>query len=319
MLTAVMTYTPRASANADVGVGDFWEYQLDQMDLEGFSVNGTMKLEVKETDSMTVMGTTQDVFRCSMTGSATLGGSFNGTMASGTMTISGEQTVIASNFSIVSESMTMSMDMSVMGFAMTMIMGTEMNLNPPSDNYIGDNELALGTTVTSTCHATGSMYMNTTIPPLFPGMDPITFNETTPMDIQETYTMRIVDTEVTVHTYAGDFSCYVVNATSNQDGILSGETLYYSEEVGNYVKYEGGYLTGGLLLGGDMTLKSYSHGGGATDLTLFLIGFGVIAAVVIIAIVLVVVMKKRGGAAPGQVPPPQPWQQAPPPPPPPTQ
>jgi len=309
LLWAVTPAIPLVSAKANIGVGDYWEYELDQAEFEGVGINGTMKMEVNSVTQRTVASEVVDVFICKLTSTATLSGDFPGmfnitTPVAGTLTVTGNQVRLASNFSLVSQMMTVVMNMNAMGFQIKMAMGIDTSFDPPFDEYIGDNELAVNTIVSGGTHITGSTYVNISMPPLIPGL-----NSSETIDVPGINTMKIVGSGVSVQTKAGTFDCFKVNLTSIADFNTSYETLYYSDEVGNYVKYEGGDMTGGML-GGGMTLKSYSHGGGASTSTILILGGGIIAIVVIIAVILLLVTRNKGGAAPTQIPP-----GAPPPPP----
>lgn len=294
LLLGVTPCIPLTSAQTSIEVGDYWVYKLDQTEYEGIQINGTMEMEIASETSRVVGGVSVDAFLCELTGTGTVSGTFMNITATGTLTVTGTQVRLVSNFSLVSQTMAMSMAMDAMGFQMTMTFGLETNFNPPFDEYIGDDELIVNTVVSSSTQMTGSTYMNI-----------LDFNTSEVIDFPGTQTMRIVDSGVSVETDAGTFECYKINVTATSDDNTTYETLYYSEKVGNYVKYEGGDLTGGML-GGGMTLKSYSHGASSSAAILY-IGAGVVAIVVVIAIILLLVMKKRG-AAPVAVSPPPPVQ-----------
>jgi len=297
LLWTVSASVPSASGSVGIEVGDYWEYEQDQAEFEGLGVNATMKLRVASVDENVDGGVTRNVFNCSLTSTGSVSGTYENTSVTGTLSITGRQLRLQSNFSLISQTVTVEVNLSSVVIRLS-VGGV---FNPPLDEYIGDDELALNTVVTSSTHMFGGTHTNMSIPPFFPGLPWYYFDESDVFDADTSYRMKIVDTGIAIETKAGTFDCFKVNATTDSDGNFTYETLYYSEEVGNYVRMEGGDITGGLL-GGGMTLVSYSYGGrGTSTNTLLILGGGVIALAVVVAIIALLLMRKRGGMAPAQM------------------
>lgn len=301
-----------ASAAANVGVGDYWEYRLISAEYESLEINGTITLKIEDTKHATVAGSQVDAYNCSLTGTGSLGGTFNDTPTTGVVSFAGEQIRLVSNFSIVSQIVEMRMNLDSIIGDIHLNFTAQDDFTPPFDDYIGDNSPAALTTVTCNSSTVGVGVMQFAIPPLFPGLPWFYYNDTFDIDEALTYEMRVVDTGVSVVTEAGTFECFQVNGTTTADGVDSYETIYYSEEVGNYVKYEGTDITGGMLSEG-MILISYSHGSdGASTESMLVLSAVVIAVVIVAAVILIllVLRRKKGPEAqtypePPQAPPPQ--------------
>jgi len=294
-----MLGVPVSAEGVGVEVGDYWEYTFGG-DFEGMSMDGKMKQKVVDE--------TSSVFVIEQTGSADISGSVGGVTMDGELSIDGEMNRLIADFSAVENNFIMTISVSGNGISMDMSMGIFTEYDPALDDYIGDDTLSVGTTVTSDCAATMETWVE------IMGM-----NESDTMTEDMTMTMEIVEANVSVETDAGTFNCYKVEVASTLGFESSSMFYYYSEKVGNYVKMEGDEdPILGLM---NMELKAYSYGGEGTGAgilsgpTMWILLIVLVAAVVLIVLVLVMRGKKRAQMAP-MMPPPQ---EMPPQPPPPTQ
>lgn len=278
-----------------MGVGDYWEYGFVG-NLYDESGAGTVKMEIVKVEQQTVMGQTQDAFKLAYTSTISFSGGGN-TVSVGAET-TGAIHRLASNFSMISQVMSMEANWLASGVALTERRGMTASYCPVLDDYVGDMKLYVGASYTTRC--TMSVHSWTE----YLGTNETDFDNGT-VDL----TVRVVAENVTVDTPAGKFKCYKI--------AVAGETLhdfdynvyyYYSEKVGNYVKWEGDEapITGFIMhpdMQSTVTLQSYSYSGEAKSLfagPMIWIVLAVVAAVVII--VVLELMRRKGGPTVATVP-----------------
>lgn len=276
-----------------IEVGDYWEYSISEMDLEGMEFDFSIKITVKSISNMSVGGQNKEVYNLEISGDSGFSETIEGISMEGTISISGEEKRLVSDFNLISTRMEFAMDMEAVGtgmdISMEMSMVQEASYVPPIDNYIGDDTLETGTTVESASSVTMESTMT------FMGE-----TETSSEQAEGSVTMEIVETGVTVETPAGTFDdCCKVIIISEFDDENSTSTQYYSEEVGNYVKMTGDSDSFSAIPGGQVTLKSYGHSGGGLLASLFTgdnlwITLIIILVIVVVLAVIIAVMRKKG-------------------------
>jgi hypothetical protein len=250
VLGVVLPNTPTTSAmSTPIANGNYWEYAFDDTESD-LRVNGSIKMQVEKTEQRMVSGIYTSVQVLSVVGTGTISGSVLSSDVTGKITIAGQEVRRTSNFSLISDSFVTIMNETVsLPPDVTVVneMGYKVSYNPSQDDYIGDDDHVVGSTVRSKSHISGTMWHNDG-----------TSNDTAIADDNTTLVLRVLEKGVSVTTVAGTFSCTKVNATmSNPEGNES-EILYYSDVVGNYVKIEGGdFFFGGVFKG--LTLKAYSY------------------------------------------------------------
>jgi hypothetical protein len=296
MIAAAFCVMPSVRAELDIEVGDFWEYSMD-MDDDGMVMTGGFKLKV---DSESTVGT-DEVFVLKLSGSGDLSGDMTGDVVSGSFDISGHQTRAKSDFNIMSEVIEMEMSVQGAGLSISMTAGFSTEHEPSVDDFIGDDDLSLNSVVSTTTETTETSWMNV-----------LGMNESDDDTSQQTVTMTVVATNVTVTVPAGTFDCCKVEVEVVTDGYTdSTEYWYYSDEVGFYVKM------GASSLGsvGDLELKDYGKDDGIAGLFsgINLMIMILVIVVIVVLIAILIGMRSRRGKAPMSMGPPQPGPEIPPP------
>ncbi|MCU0852204.1 MAG: hypothetical protein MUC90_02960 [Thermoplasmata archaeon] len=297
LIALSMTFcaVPVSAEDVDIGVGDYWEYEFGG-DFEGLSLEGTYKLKVDDSTEKTINGTSTEVFLVDVTGSGDLSGSFESTVVTGQLTISGTMVRLRSNFSLASNLLMMNMEMTGIGMTFDMDVGMEDTFTPVMDDYLGDEQLENGAVFESESTVSSETWFNI-----------LGFNESESSTTDAQVRSEVVGIDVPVSVTAGDFTCYKIEVSAEGGNESLASYYYYSDEVGNYVKIEGGDPVSGLA---DLELKSYSYSEGGGLLALFedpmmIILIAVLVAVIII-VVLALVLRKRGRAPVQMMPPPPP-------------
>jgi len=287
---------PTATADLDIEVGDWWKYVYDIEEEDLMTLNGDMKMKVKEKDSSGGV----EVFEIEITGSGEMAiGLEDLFQLSGDFSLSGTEKRLASNYSFVSSTMAFTMTVSVLGIPTTVEMGMETGATPSQDDYIGDDVLEGGAVVVSNCTINTEQWMEVGGEGLEPEED----------EYQTSTTMTVAAATQTVTVPAGTFECWKVTVETKMyqgpfmyDTVTS--TVYYSEEVKNYVRMEGDGIYGGMF----PLLELKSYGGGEGGLASFLADYWWVLALivaVIVVVVLLVIVGRKGRRAPTTVPPPQ--------------
>jgi hypothetical protein len=296
MLTVLFSLSaaPVQAADASWSKGDKWVYSWAASE-EGllFDMDGSMEMKVDRT--------TSDSYVMSLTGTATVSGTFMNASISGSGHFSGSMTRAKANFGAISTTMIMNVSVSSGALTIGMEMGVMTTASPPLNDLPINQALVPGMHIWSNSTITGTSWFN------IAGFE----NESDTISTTE-HLELVVGANETITTPAGTFECIKLSA-----GALPGAlTYYYSEEVGNYVKVSG---TAGMDIGyagiGDLTLESYSYG--ESGIMSFITGknwwvTALIIAAIAAFVVGLVAMRRRGRMT--QMAPP-PTQQMPPPPP----
>ncbi len=276
------------TASVGVEVGDYWQY-IFSIDEIGFSMNGTLKMEVVDTEGS---GATK-VFLMKTTGSGEYVGDLEGTAVSGAFDTYGFEKRLVSNFSLVATSLQFEMAMNAAGQSLSLKIGTAEAYSPALDDYILDNNPGLEGSLASMSTLTVESWFE-----MESGGVPQ--NDTHAFTEQVMVTQRVAYSNETVNVPAGVFECYKV--TVAETGYETGTdvmTYYYSDVVGNYVKTVGSSSELGDV--GDTQLESYSYSGRGSGTSSLFSGANLLIIIVVIIAVLVVVslvlmMRKRGKA-----------------------
>jgi len=304
---------PSANVANDEGhpieVGDYWEYSISEMDLEGMEFDFSIKITVESVSTMSVGGQDKEIFILDISGDSEFSETIEGVSMERTISISGEEKRLVSNFDLISTDMEFSMDIEAAGagmdFSMEMSMVMETSYDPPVDDYIGDDALVSGTTVESSSIVSMESTMT------FMGE-----TESDSYEVEESVTMEIEETNVTMVTPAGTFDdCCKVIIESEADGDSGTSTQYYSEEVGNYVKITGESDFLSAISWGEIVLKSYGHGDGGlkslfSEDNLWILMIIILIIIVAIAVIIAIMMARERGRQPIPMYPMPPEQQA---------
>lgn len=247
LAATIIVLGPSASGEYNIKVGNYWEYVFDYTDPDGIRYNGNLTEVISGTSTRMVAGSSTSVFLLDYSGGADISGSYTGTPVSGAVTIGGLGVRIASNFSLLSDSQAEVIELSMLGVTVTVALGWSMAYSPPADVYVGDSAIALGTEINSSTHITGETWF-----------DAFGTNDTQILDNDTIITLTVVAENVVVTVPAGSFSCYKMLVTTYyDDGYSDSSWYYFAEEVGNYVKFEGGLAYGGIT--DHLLLRSYSY------------------------------------------------------------
>lgn len=297
MLASLMLSANSAGEGVDVEVGDYWKYSME-MEESGLTITGDLEMKVDRTG--TLGG--KDVFILELSGSGEVSGSLEGMTASGTVDIMGVEKRLMSDFDIVSEDVLMDMDVGALGITMSMKVGFITSYSPSMDDFIGDNEMALNSEVTSEYSATAEYWTNV-----------LGMNESDSETMSGETTMTIVQESTSITVPAGTFDCCKVKVETTMNGSTETEYWYYSDAVGFYVKRDMGNL--GV---GELELEEYNTGDGEGAISMFT-GDNLWLTILIIVVVVVIIavaiaMRSRRGKMPTPMTPPQPDTQMPPPP-----
>lgn len=269
--------------------GDFWEYTFTGLpfgggDLGGATPQGTLRITVTGTDSVTVGGTTYTAYRATM--------AFNLTITSGgltvTLSIGGESWHRTTDLGLVKETLTIPDFLGAGQFSVTATYAPPQQMNWP---------LKAGATWTAT-----SLVTTTTTSQFGTQTDSAT--ESTSFSVQS-------ETSTTVP--AGTFTAYPVRG-NDVDGSYAMD--FWSAAAGNTVRMQAFDDRNQQLMSGDLRAYQYQAGGlfGAGGIVLLLL----LLLVVIVVIVAALAMRRRrrGTVVPYAPAPPTTWQQPGPPSPP---
>jgi PKD repeat protein len=227
-------------------IGNYWNYAFFEEDEEGLFVSGEVGLEIVGVEDRFINGTSAQVFLISISSSGEMYGSYNGTPVGGTITSWGTVERRISDFSLYRFSQTMWTNMTVFGITIPSSVGIECFYSPSQDDFVGTHTLPVGGVVVSHSRMQGQVWIN------------ILGQTSWESILNDTSTrMSILRKNVSIHTNAGTYDCDEVNLTTTVGDDSTYMTAYYSEEVGNYVKTEGGDFLGGMY--GDMTLTSFFY------------------------------------------------------------
>lgn len=279
-------------------VGDKWEYNMTFT--EG-GMNGTMKMEVEGTTTITVNDTNYDVYMLEMSGSGTM--SMSGMTGNWTMDGTGylQQSDLAMVKTVMDMNMTMTMEYPSPG-TYYMSSSNTTTYSPPLDE--NDFPISVGETWTATATATSTEETSSNMPYYPSGNTTSTTTET------ENYECLCTES-VTVP--AGTFNTYKIK--SQEPGSNSYEIDYISSDVGFMVKSETYNETG--QLSSTMELTSYSYAGpeeeeGGIGETLgkevggvSILYWLIIIVIILVVIVIALVALKRKKKAPIPPVPPQ--------------
>ena len=279
---------PVAKAEVGIGVGDFWEYSMS-MEEDGLEFAGNLKYSVKKEATVD----SQQVFLLDVSGSGDLSGDAGGMTASGSYDVSGTQTRLKADFSLLKDQMEMEWELEAMTISISMSAGFLSEYSPAIDDYIGDDNMTLSTVVQSTSDVSETSW--TVI---------LGVNESDSQTVEQSLTLTVVETNVSVTVPAGTFDCCKVRADHESGGFTDTEYWFYSEEVGNYVKMSASSI-GGI---GDLELSDYGGKDGGAGIfsgeNLWIIILLIAVVVVVIAVVLG--MRSRRGRTPTPLGQPQP-------------
>lgn len=310
-LLTVGIVLPSASvigADAGIGMGDYWEYEVTvQMSVGDigmeipmeFTVQGIARFEIMSKTTETIAGTETEVLNAKA--NLTLVMSVMGITA-GTIDFRVMAGFVASSFDMASFAMVMNTSTPAFGSipATYSEMGVIANLTPALDIFAGDNDLSADSNWTS--HSTmyiSSGWMN------YNGTNESSGASSEDMSVG----FGVADTDVSITVPAGTFSCTKIEL---QNPGSSPIYLYYAEKANFYAKMEYRSDSGNVTA----DLKSYSVGGGGGGIlsgtTGMLIVGGFVAVIVIVAVALILMRKRGAGKAPMQptrpseIPPPPP-------------
>lgn len=305
----VLPSAPVIGADAGIGVGDYWEYEVTiQMPMgDGgmgipmeFTIQGIARFEILSKTTENIAGTETDVLNAKA--NLTIVMSALGFTA-GTMDFRVMAGFVASSFDMASFAMVMNTSTPAFGSmpATYSEMGVIATLTPALDIFAGDNDLSSGSNWTSNSTmyiSSGWMNYNGTNGSSGAGSGDMSVG------------FGVADADVSITVPAGTFSCTKIEL---QNPGSSPIYLYYAEKANFYAKMEYRSDSGNVTA----DLKSYSVGGGGGGIlsgtTGMLIVGGLVAVIVIVAVALILMRKKGAGKAPMQ--PAQPTEIPPPPPP----
>ncbi len=249
VLGIVVAPIPHSSADSTpIASGNYWIYQYDDIE-SGVRARGSIMMQMDNSIDGVFMGQSATMQVVSIAGNGTISGSYQGHQVTGNSTILGSQVRLASNFSLVSDNVVTMTNETVIGVGgpVSISMGYTASYGPVQNDYIGDDDHGVGCVIRSTFHVSGTAWS-----------DDGTSNDTHTAESDATMTLRVVENGVSVTTPAGTFLCQKVNATMMSGNESESLMLYYSDQVGNYVKMEGGDFYFGSMFGG-LVLKAYSY------------------------------------------------------------
>ena len=286
-MSLLVVATPGSRAEVGIAVGDYWEYGIDGS-YEDITISGTIMYKVAST--------TQDTFILEIDGSGDLSGISEGVSVSGDVEFGGSMERLRSNFSLLQSTIAMELSIVSSGFTVTTTIGLIESDDPSLDDYIGDDNPSEGVTVVSRCEAQLDTWINVM------GF----FNTSESMTENVTVTMEVLEENVTVSVPAGTFECYDVSFEFDTGSDVSTEHMYYSSEVGYYVKMEeADFVTMGLS---SLELTDYSYGeSGSGGIMSMLADNWLILAIIVVAIIVVIVLAvvlRPKPPLPSPVPPP---------------
>lgn len=240
MVATAFCAMPAARAEIDVGVGDYWEYTLSSsMDDFGLIMDGSFKMSIESETTLD----SKEIFILDISGFGDLSGTFGDVSISGSFDFTGSQKRVRSDFNLVAEEMQMEADIGSLGITMSTTFGLLAEYDPAMDDYIGNDDLAVDTVVTSSFDIAATSWVNI-----------LGMNESDNQTTSQVLTMTVVEENVSVEVPAGTFDCYKVKVDRDINGFVESEYWYYSEEVRFYVKMSASVL--GAV--GDIELEDYS-------------------------------------------------------------
>lgn len=263
-----------AAERNNIEIGDYWEYLVNAL-LPGSiaNISFTYRIEIADENTKIIDGISSPV----LVGKIAIGDS---SPTSGGFTGTGIAVFVKSNFSLVSTSITTKFIL-FNGYS-TVLIHSEEDYNPPFDRYVGDDNLSVGTRMTSSTTITSSGWTD------FGGL-----NTTMPVTTSfENVTLEVVASNVSVTVPAGTFDCYRIQITTNGTSSF----WYYSDRVGNYVKMEesSSVANGVIELASDMQLLRFSYGDTGRTLSIHIIAIvGGVIAVAIAAGVVTILHKRK--------------------------
>lgn len=265
--------------------GDSWVYSWNATEEGMFDMDGTIEMKVGKS-------TSSDAYTIILSGSATASGSFMNLSFSGNVDVTGTMTRAKDTFGTISTTMIMNVSMTSGIVTMWMEMGVTTTATPPLNDLPMNQNLTPGAQFVSTSNITGTFWMNMAV----------LGNQTENISTTEALDLRVGSSE-TVTTPAGTFECIKLSTAPGPDEV----TYYYSPEVKNYVKMTGsGGMEAGYAAIGDLTLESYSVGGGG--IMSFITGENwwvtILIVTVVVMVILGLVLLQRKGRMPQSVPPP---------------
>ncbi len=287
MVATAFCALPAARAESDIGIGDYWEYDFSSsMGDFGLIMDGSYKLSIESETTLDA----QEVFVLDISGFGDVSGTFGDVSLSESFDITGSQKRVKADFNLVAEEIQMKIDMGYMGITLSINFSFLKEYDQPMDDYIGNDDLAVDTVVTSSSDVTVTSSMNSF------GM-----NESDSLTAAQTLTMTVVEENVSVEVPAGTFDCYKVMVELDIDGLVDTQYWYYSEEVQSYVKMSATPF--GTVA--DFELVDYSNKdegviGLFTGDNLWITLLIIVVAVMVVAVALA--MKSRRGKTPA-VPP----------------
>ena len=290
-----LSAAPVRAADVTWNKGNSWEYSWSATEQGMFAMDGSMEMKVGRS--------TTDSYVLTLSGSATVSGTFENMSISGNGDISGSMTRAKATFGSMSTSLIMNMSMASGVLTITMGIGVMTTASPALNDLPINQNLVPGTHIWSNSTVTGTAWFNM-----------VGFINKSKTISSTEHLELVVGTNETVTTPAGTFECVKLSAGSGSEAV----TYYYSDKVGNYVKMTGsGSMDTGYAALGNLTLKSYSYGKGTGGIMSFITGKNWwVAALIIVVIVVIVVgliAMRRRGRVPQMAPPPA-QEMAPPPP-----
>lgn len=289
-----------AAATWGVELGDEWEYEyaypFEFAWGEPYTMNldGTIRFTVTSETNLPVNGTNQKVVMISVSGSGIGRGATPDTPVNETLSISGKVTRLASNFSLVSSDITISLSDKIDGYGGRVIYwnsstGAHLDFNPPCDDYVGDSDLTSFKSQRSTCAVSMRSWSYD---------EPLDENTSEIGDSSMMTKTLLIQNHASVTTPAGTFDCnkYAVTQTIDNDSEI--RSWYYSQEVGNYIKFDGFWVLGIPFLDVNYTLKSFQHDPPKKGLDIFsgpsmYIAITVTAAIIALVAIAMIAKRKR--------------------------
>lgn len=289
MIAACVVPSMGKAAAVSVNVGDYWKYSASAVE-EGLSVTATEKMAVTGTEGSGA----NEVYVIALSGSGDVSGNYGGYSISGSVTISGEQKRLTSNFSLISSDLKEDMKITMMGESAKMVLETSQTFSPAMDDYVGDNNLGPGDVAVSRSQVTSTVSISVEV-----NGESMPFSQTLSNEVEVTMQMGMSNQSVTVG--AGTYDCNVITYTVAMAGTSVTMTYYYSAAVGNYVKATGSYQDISVevgMLGGAGELKAFAFGGkgaGSSGLSASTMMILAIVVVLVVVVVLAVLLMRRRG------------------------
>ncbi len=265
-------FAPTARAAMDMPAwraGDYWEYDITGEVSPQPDTTGTMRLEVRGTESVTVQGISYPSYRCNLTFSLSLG--------SLTLNIPGDAWFRTSDLAPVKMTFTMTIVISPVS---TFTVAATVTYNPPPEiewPLGATSQWSVSSVVTTVTDITGQP----------PTTETSTLSATYRVDPEESRTVP-----------AGTFT--VTPATRTDSGSGDYTRQYWSRDAGNTVEERS--FAANDTERGSTKLKSYRYTppapGGGNILGLPPILWALILVIIVVAVVAAVAMRRRRPRAP---------------------